>query len=742
MAFIDILLTTIINSIPIAILFLPYFFIKKKALSNLYLRIYAGILIFYLIYWVLPIIFQVRDTPIELELQSGEEGDLALGIGYIISHFTALLTSFASYPFATLPFIFFISPFISMIIVWNRLRKEEGTIQNNLNLIAYQVSESPSKRIREGLIRNDWKREKEILKLLIVLLPVSLYLLQVIIKISGTEASLQSSLGWFLEILFVYIATFIFSIELLFSSQISLKGKFFGERVREQTYKSLYTVGVPISIISLLLFVADNISSNSLDTLPVIIYFFAYFIMASVIFILFLKVFEPISILIFIKLIDWWRNRQKREKSVESNNKTYVALYGAIAIAAYFLYYLLIGGLIIPQLSDKAIIDSANFISPTPNPTLVNSINFEILVILGFANILVSTLVIGFIISRGLKYITNIRLGFYIYLPILVLISVFVSGDIVNWVMGQTDEFWITGQTSFTSVFGFDFFILRSAIFDAELVGVTYILSIPYLFSRYIFNVIIWSLLIHYVGKEFKSKNIKLEEDFVEKIVFSTISEFPSYNDYIQGKTSYLISRKEEAVGYDTENEREEILDLLKSMETDQFLNKIKPDDNNEKRRFYFTLKYLYRNRAIEIWKPEYSYKFEQVEKQGLYIIYDDGRGVFNYAFRSDEIQDPGLVSGMFSAITSFVKEMTKSTEVLKKIDHGDITILLEYGSKIFGALFIKGTESSEVRAPLKEFVQKFEQKYGEVLRDWTGALVHFKDDENNKLVESIFEED
>ena len=350
MDFIDILLTTIINSIPIAILFLPYFFIKKKALSNLYLRIYAGILIFYLIYWVLPIIFQVRDTPIELELQSGEEGDLTLGIGYIISHFTALLTSFASYPFATLPFIFFISPFISMIIVWNRLRKEEGTILNNLNLIAYQVTESPSKRIREGLVRNDWKREKEILKLLIVLLPVSLYLLQVVIKISGTEASLQSSLGWFLEILFVYIATFIFSIELLFSSQISLKGKFFGERVREQTYKSLYTVGVPISIISLLLFVADNISSNSLDTLPVIIYFFAYFIMASVIFILFLKVFEPISILIFIKLIDWWRNRQKREKSMDSNNKTYVTLYGAIAIAAYFLKYLLIGGLLMPNL--------------------------------------------------------------------------------------------------------------------------------------------------------------------------------------------------------------------------------------------------------------------------------------------------------------------------------------------------------------------------------------------------------
>ena len=159
-----------------------------------------------------------------------------------------------------------------------------------------------------------------------------------------------------------------------------------------------------------------------------------------------------------------------------------------------------------PYLDDEAILNSADFLSPIPNPTLVNSINFEILIILSFANILVSTLVVGFFISHGLKYIKNIRLGLYIFLPILIFISVFVSGNIANWLTGQTVEFWVTGQTSFTSIFGFDFFILRSAIFDAELVGITYVLSIPYLFSRYVFNVIIWGLLIHYAKKDFKSK--------------------------------------------------------------------------------------------------------------------------------------------------------------------------------------------------------------------------------------------
>ena len=743
MSAIEILFSILLNVIPIIILIIPLFFIWKKTVGKLYFRIVVGILVFFLIYWILPIIFQVGVGPKELTLQPGEERNIFLGIGYIISHFASLLTLFASYPLVTLPFIFFIAPFIAMIIVWNHLRKENGSIKDNLKLIAYPISDSPFKQIREGLTRNNWTREKEILKLLIVLLPVSLYLLQVIIKVSGADnLTLQSSLGWFLEILFIYIAIFIFSIELLFSSQISLKGKFFGERIRAQTYRSLYTVGVPISIISILLFIADNVNNNTLELLPIIFYFFGYFIMASILFILFLKVFEPISILIFIKLLDWWRKKQKKEKTADMSNITYAIMYGVVAIAIYFIYYLLIGGILMPRIDVDGILNSADFLSPTPNPSLVNSINFEILIILSFLNVGISTIVVGFLISRSLKYLRNMRTVFYIFLPILFIISIFVSGNIANWILGKTVEYWLTGQTSYTTVFGFDFFILRSASFDAELVGITYVLSLPYLYFRYIFNVIIWALLIYYYKKDFKSKNIQIEENSIEKIIFSTSSEFPPYNDYVENKTIYLISQNEDSTTSQIEQEREEIQSLLKLLEKEHFLKEIKPEDENEMKRFYFTLKYLYRKNVITIWKPEYSYTFEPVEKQGLYIIYDDGRGVFNYAFRSDSIQDPGLVSGMFSAITSFIKEMTKSTEVLKKIDHGDITILIEYGSKIFGALFIKGTQSSEVRAPLKEFVEKFEELYKDILKDWSGALSPFKDEDNDKLVEEIFKED
>ncbi|MFX1380759.1 MAG: hypothetical protein ACFFA4_16880, partial [Promethearchaeota archaeon] len=214
------------------------------------------------------------------------------------------------------------------------------------------------------------------------------------------------------------------------------------------------------------------------------------------------------------------------------------------------------------------------------------------------------------------------------------------------------------------------------------------------------------------------------------------------YDDYAKNEEDYLISRKENIdIGY-LEQEREEIKNIMQKLENDKLLEEIKPIDENEMKRFYFTLRYLYKHNLINILRPEVSYIFEPVEKQGLYIIYDDGRGVYNYAFKKDVQQDPGLVSGMFSAITSFIKEMTKSAEALKKIDHGDITILLEYGNRIFGALFIKGHQTTEVRTPLKEFVKKFETQYLDILKDWSGALTPFKNEENDRLVEVIFKEE
>ncbi|MHA1473385.1 MAG: hypothetical protein ACTSQW_09865, partial [Promethearchaeota archaeon] len=186
----------------------------------------------------------------------------------------------------------------------------------------------------------------------------------------------------------------------------------------------------------------------------------------------------------------------------------------------------------------------------------------------------------------------------------------------------------------------------------------------------------------------------------LEKVIFSSITEFPSYEDYSKGKIRYLIAKSADVAKKNLSLERDEVKSLLTSIEEDKLLEELKPTGEKEVERFYFTLKYLYNNSYIDVLKQEFSYIFEKAEKQGLYIIYDDGRGIFDYNFAAD---------------------------------------LIEYGKRIFGALFIKGKQTTEVRSSLKELVNSFESKYADVLSDWSGALIYFKED--NKLVESIFKE-
>ncbi|MFX0027444.1 MAG: hypothetical protein ACFE8M_13665, partial [Candidatus Hermodarchaeota archaeon] len=461
MTTIEIVFTILLNIAPILLISIPYFFIKKKIIGKLYGRILLGIIVFYIVYWVLPIVFQLETAPIELELQLGEEGNTALGVGYIISHFLSLISLFGSYPLVTLPFIFLVAPFISIILVWNRLRKEKSPTKESLEALTYQLTESPYNRIRAELKRSDWSREKEILKLLIVLLPVSLFLLQLVLSITNLETvSLtggETALGWFLEILFVYLATFIFSIELLFSSQIALKGRYFGESIRTQTYKSLYTVGAPISVLSIILFIVDAIQKGSTESITIIIYFFAYFIMASVIFVLFLKIFEPISILIFIKIIDWWKHRKQKKKALDTKNFYYGIVFACLAFFIYFvLNYVLFSpvyGFIFPNY--QIIQDSAKFIAPSV--TLGNSLGFDVMNIFSFITLVIASLALAaFFLVLGFKYMRSTLTAIISYVPVLIFLSaLFVSLELYALIYLTPDTYWITGQTSYTTIFGF-----------------------------------------------------------------------------------------------------------------------------------------------------------------------------------------------------------------------------------------------------------------------------------------------
>jgi hypothetical protein len=307
------------------------------------------------------------------------------------------------------------------------------------------------------------------------------------------------------------------------------------------------------------------------------------------------------------------------------------------------------------------------------------------------------------------------------------------------------EEYWLTGQLSYTDAFGFVFYTFRTVAFDANLfpkgqITLLGLLAIPYLFTRYLITLIFWSILIFYIRKEFMIKNIDINEKTIQRILFTTIDYFISYREYIEEGSKYLITKSDKSSQLNVGIENQNILNLMNLLEQDRFLSDIIPKEEDQKHQLYKDLRQLFFKKSIRLWRPEFSYLFEKVEKQGLYIIYNDGRDVFNYTFIKEHLQDPGLISGMFSAISSFIKETTKSTQLLKTIDHGDITILIEYGSYVFGALFIKGNQTTEIRDQLKEFISIFERNHKEILPDWSGILTPFKQD--NLLVSEIFIEE
>lgn len=745
----EFVLMLLLNGLPVICLAIPIPFIFKKTVGKLYIRIFLGIFIFFLVYWVLPLIFQGGIQAKELSPTVTGQEDTTLGFSFIIVHLVSLIGYFLQYPFSTLTFIFVIGPIISFLILRRKLRKEEGTMEEKLSEVTYELKMSPSEMIKQGLKSSDWSEEKDLLKLLIILLPISMYLLSVLIDLLGLESfSLTTgttAMGWFVEILFVYLATILFGIHLLFSSKISFKGNYVGENVRENVFRSMIQVGTPISVLSIVLFVA-NYSAN----LFIILYFFAYFIMASIIFVLFLKIFEPISILMLIKFIDWWKTAKKKLKEIDWTN-FYIPLILGIVVSLVFFTVFIFGfqslrtAIIADQLAMDLLIEGAN-INYTDTLLLEDALKLDLYNIINTCVIITSIILAAYFFAFGMRYIKRITITSIMYLTVCIIVSLLIQGvGQYPLILFAAEDYWITGGPSYFTLLGQNFYTLRTILFEANLTTaggfpLLEYLAVPYIYTRYVLNIIIWGLIFYYYNKKFDTKNIPKGTDIIERIAFSEVIEFPKYDDYWINRYRYLVSKVEGAKGEGEEEKREDVQELLERLKVSQFIEALKPEDSEERKRLYFTLKYLFYKDKISIWVPEFSYEYERAEIQGLYIMYTDGRDVFSHNFLDVEYADPALISGMFSAISAFIKETTKSSQLLRNIDHGDITIQIEYGKWVFSALFIKGKQSLETRSRLREFVDWFEERHGEILIDWTGATHPFKNDHEKAL--EVFKED
>jgi len=88
-------------------------------------------------------------------------------------------------------------------------------------------------------------------------------------------------------------------------------------------------------------------------------------------------------------------------------------------------------------------------------------------------------------------------------------------------------------------------------------------------------------------------------------------------------------------------------------------------------------------------------------------------------------------VSGFLTAVSSFIREISPEQKgVLKSIDAEDMKIMLESGENTVCALVVD-YEDKLSREALRALVEKFEEKYGKMLKNWNGNVAIFDAFEN-----------
>ncbi|MHA1819736.1 MAG: hypothetical protein ACTSU2_01355 [Promethearchaeota archaeon] len=760
---VPIIVNILVNAIPIILILIPLLFIKDT-MAKLYKRVVMGITVFYLVYFVLPAVFQMNYNIDKMDYSKGPA--VLAGILYFIAKTGSTVINYFQLSVLNFTFIFLIAPFISILFLWGRLRKEDNkSFRKKLFIVTFDIKKSPREMIIDKLKSGDWSEEKRLFKLLVVLLPISLYLLTTILKIAGLEvANIQdneTALGWFLEVFFIYLAAFLFGIHLLKASNLSFKGRFIGEKLEEDVNSSLMAVGVPISALSVLLFAVEYQSSITL-----IIYFFGYFLMAAFIFVTYLVIFEPICIIMLIKIVNRIKDKKigdemekgseneegeeeakKRAKiraNIKADNNKQMGDYFIPAVMGFIMaivFILVIGiinfvGVAISGVNDLSqllsIINSAQFSNTEP---LELASIIETMTIFNSGSLILLMFIGGIILAWNIRISKKITTTIIIFSISFILVSILLG--LGPYIFGyQEDIRWVTGKLVSTNVFSGDYYVytMRTAFLNANFDNpILYYLAIPYNYTRYISSFIIWGVLLYYIRTNFFTKTIHREKT-VEQITYSQLEQIPTYNNFLHKE--YLITITQD---YKLEKEeREEILEMLEAFKKGKYNYEIFMDSEEENKRLYITLRYMTQNKWVEWWIPEYSFIFERAELQSLYVMYGDGRDVFSYMFKESET-DPALVAGMFSAITSFIRETTKSKDLLRTIDHGDTKVIIEYGEYVFGALFAD-RETTQIRSQLKRFINEFEKRHREVLKNWNGNMSPFQKDD--KLLKQIFELD
>jgi len=107
------------------------------------------------------------------------------------------------------------------------------------------------------------------------------------------------------------------------------------------------------------------------------------------------------------------------------------------------------------------------------------------------------------------------------------------------------------------------------------------------------------------------------------------------------------------------------------------------------------------------------------------FLVYRDGRLIAHETRRLSP-KDAEVMTGMFTAVSQFVKESFAEEAELGSLEIGEHEVLLERGRHVFLAVVVKGGTPKDYRETMKGTVRDIEAQYSAIIQSWDGVMGAF----------------
>jgi hypothetical protein len=130
----------------------------------------------------------------------------------------------------------------------------------------------------------------------------------------------------------------------------------------------------------------------------------------------------------------------------------------------------------------------------------------------------------------------------------------------------------------------------------------------------------------------------------------------------------------------------------------------------------------------LSILLVNFKYKGKNPKVEQVFLIHRDGRLISYATIKKEENLDEDIISSMLTAVKNlltivFVKKDSNENMMLYRFELGEMNIILKMREYFHIAIVIKGKEDRSLLDKFDTVVQNIEDRYGEVLGNWSGEM-------------------